>query len=206
MGSFVDCGIWSVFPNERKDVTWQLCPVSIILFLPAVSLLYVNITIFKMKTVPAARSNDLAHDSEEEILLRCRVSRQITISPFSQVAVLVKCQWEGHLFVVTQHMAARRRCSMVERQIIDILFGIPYCNCIANLSAKAGSLTRHMIIASATNAPPCLVHARGDELIIPGPSRLRSTLPTFTLPGKSSADIPTMSTDEKSMVYDEPWS
>lgn len=46
---------------------------------------------------------------------------------------------------------------------MDLQSGIPFYIYMANISAKARSLPKHMIVASATNALMYIVHGQIDE-------------------------------------------
>lgn len=82
------------------------------------------------------------------------------------VAVLVCFQGDGLMMTETNGKAVERRCCMTATGLMEILAGNLFDVFILNMTAKAVSLPKFMIVAYASNIPTCLIQARDDAYML----------------------------------------
>lgn len=158
--------IRGIFPSEGKVVTWNSRSISILSSLLSVISLFSDTSVLNVKSAHTTKSNHVYHDKEEEKFHLRRVSLQMKLHPFIQAEVSLRWQGESQLLVETVEThpnIIERRSSITAMGIMDKLPGVPFYILIANMSAKAASQPKYMIVASGTNAPTCHVHAPSDE-------------------------------------------
>lgn len=105
----------------------------------------------------------------------CGMFLQIEILLFTQAAINVKCHGECLQVVETHLNVIERRCSTTERRIRDVRSGILFYIYIANISAKAVSLPKHMIVPLQTNSTRYIVCTENDQPDTMGVYRLASS-------------------------------
>lgn len=97
-------------------------------------------------------------------------------TPVRQVTESVRLLRQDLLLVENHPRIVDHKCLMACRGVMEIFPGVPFHICIANMLAKAVSLTCHMIVASKTNAPSHIIHARSDEPDMLGKPKLINTI------------------------------
>lgn len=143
---------------------------------PTVSLLLFYVSVSRVQSCHAMKSSKIKNDSAEEELPFCPNPRQIKIYSFTQAAASRNCYEKGLLFVEIHPSIFEQRCYMATKGVMDILPDVPFYIYIANMSAKAVCQTKCLMVASATNALPHIIHAQSDESDMPDEPKLDNTI------------------------------
>lgn len=89
--------------------------------------------------------------------------RQVTIPTDSHVAILVSCQGVGLMAIASHGKVVERWGCMAARGLVDLRLGKSFYVNIRNMKAKRFNLPELMIVAYASSAPTCIIHARDEE-------------------------------------------
>lgn len=85
------------------------------------------------------------------------------IPSYSHAAVLVSCRGAGLMTIETHRNGVEYGSSTTARDLMDILPGKLTLRLYGKPDCKAGEFAEFMIVASASNAPSCMIRAHDDE-------------------------------------------
>lgn len=103
------------------------------------------------------------YDTSSEKFNLCRVALQITISAYTQAAILVCSQGPELVMMETQHNIVAYRCSMIVQGPMDIFHRKLFYFYTVKMAAKPVDLPKFMISAWASSTPTAIYHAMDEE-------------------------------------------